>query len=116
MDSTPVFINDIKETLENQTNDFINFLVDKKVIAIGIGLLLASQLSIFVNTFVNTVVNPIIRKILKNDQGQKLEQLKITYFEVEFELGKLITSLINFMIILFVIYLIYKLELRLTKK
>jgi large-conductance mechanosensitive channel len=112
--ATPVFIKDTVNTIKSQTNDFINFLVDKKVITIGIGLILASQLSGLVNNITSLVINPILHKFIKKDHTEKLEQVKVKWLGIEFELGKLISAFINFIFILLFLYLIYKLEVKLT--
>lgn len=111
-----ILINDIQNTVKSHTNDFIHFLVDKKVITIGIGLILASQLSVFVSNITTSIINPVIHKFIQKDQTEKLEQMKVEIYGIQFELGKLISSIINFIFILFALYLIYRIEVKLTEK
>lgn len=111
-----ILINDIQNTVKFHTNDFIHFLVDKKVITIGIGLILASQISVLVNNITTSMINPIIHRFIQKNQTEKLEQLKVEVYGIEFEAGKLISGVINFIFILFALYLIYRIEVKLTEK
>ena len=116
MSDNIILINDIQNTVRSHTENFIHFLVDKKVMTIGIGLILASQLSVFVNNITTSLVNPIIHRFIQKDQTEKLDQMKFEWYGIQFEIGKLISGIINFIFILLALYFIYRIEVKLTEK
>jgi large conductance mechanosensitive channel len=103
----------LTNTVGQVSKSFLSFLVDKKVLTIGIGLMIASQLSVLTNTFTKSIINPIINKLIK-DKTQTLDELEVEIVGVKFEVGKLISSIINFLIVLIILYYLYKLEIKLN--
>jgi large-conductance mechanosensitive channel len=92
----------------NESEGFFNFLFKHDIVNIGIGLILASQLGNIVKIISEELVAPIINKITVS-QTKKLEDYKITVLGMEFKIGNILIVIINFMLMLLIIYYIYKL-------
>jgi len=96
--------------------NFLNFIREQGVIGLAVGFLLGGAVSKFVTSFITDLINPIIGVILGMAGG-----LKDAYFSigtVKFMYGDFISSLIDFIVICFVVYFsvrILKLD-RLDKK
>lgn len=83
---------------------FINFLKEKKIIESAIGYILATSINNFVKTGIIVFIDPIVNKIAGKDQQEK----KINILGIEIEIGKFIIELIDFIIIILLIYIITK--------
>jgi large-conductance mechanosensitive channel len=92
----------------NETQGFFDFLFKHDIVNIGIGLILASQIGAIVRIISEEIISPIINKISIN-QTKKLQDYKLTVLGIEFKLGTIINTIINFMLMLLIVYYIYKL-------
>ncbi|MEW6555330.1 MAG: MscL family protein [Actinomycetota bacterium] len=90
---------------------FVDFLRKQGVVGLAIGFIIGTATAVVVSAFVNDLINPIIGAIL--GQGS-LDTLTFTIGDAVFNYGHFIGVLINFMIILAVVYFGFK-ALRLEK-
>lgn len=91
---------------------FLNFIREQGVIGLAVGFLLGGAVSKFVTAFITDLINPILGVILGMAGG-----LKDAYFSigtVKFMYGDFISSLIDFIVVAFVVYFGVK-ALRLDK-
>ena len=94
-------------------NEFVDFLKQGNLVEITAGLLLAVAFKDVVTSFSNAFLMPLINKILGFTGGNN------SYFMVvgmKFEYGQFISSVISFVIIGFVLFLIVKSYNKFVKK
>lgn len=85
--------------------EFTEFIKKSNLIEVATGFLIATTFKDLVLSFSNTFILPIINSLL-GLIGSYPES--VFMFGVEFKIGEFITSLITFIIILFVLFLIIK--------
>jgi large conductance mechanosensitive channel len=95
------------KSFSNNITDFINFLINKNIIQSAIGIMIATQIGKISDIIVTNIILPIINaiNILSND---KFEDFKYNILGIEFNFGKVILGIIQFLIILFCIYMLWK--------
>ena len=82
--------------------DFMKFVREQGVVGLAVGLVLGSAVAEVVKAVVDDIVNPIIGLALNSAEG-----LKAAYFSIgsaKIMYGDLLNTLINFVVIAFVIY------------
>jgi large-conductance mechanosensitive channel len=88
---------------------FLNFLFNKNIIQTSIGIIVASQIGRLTNLFVDTILNPVVDRIT-GGSIKKHEDLTITLLDVKIKIGLIISTLINFLLIIFIVYNIWKIS------
>lgn len=84
---------------------FIEFIRKQGVIGLAIGFIVGAATGVVVSALVNDLITPVIAMILGK---QDLNALTFTINNAVFSYGHFISVLINFVIILAVVYLIFK--------
>lgn len=88
--------------MKKQFKGFIEFIQSKGVIGLAIGVVMGTSITKLVSALVNDIINPIIGLFLG-----KIGDLSKMYLQVgsaQILFGSFISSLIDFLIIAFVIY------------
>jgi large conductance mechanosensitive channel len=93
--------------IEHSWQDFLTFISERQVLNIFLGLVIANQLIVIVNTLTTGIINPILNRIFFG-RHETFQQTKLNIFGIEIEIGKLITNLLNFFIILLILFFIWK--------
>ncbi|MFA5644286.1 MAG: MscL family protein [Patescibacteria group bacterium] len=101
----PEAISEIKEAPENFLKGLLSFLKEYSVLGLAIGLIIGQASKDLVDAIVNGLFMPFISLFISKDN---LENLSFTIREVDFELGKVISSLLVFLIIMALLYFIIK--------
>ena len=96
----------IKTNLEG----FLGFLLDRNILSVGIGLIVATQVNKITTMFVESVISPILNRIMGTNTD-KFKDYRVEVFGIKFELGNLIIQFINMILTLFIIYLIWRISL-----
>lgn len=81
---------------------FLNFIREQGVVGLAVGFLLGGAVSKFVTAFITDMINPILGVILG-----LAGSFKDAYFAigtVKFMYGDFISSLIDFLVVAFVVY------------
>jgi large conductance mechanosensitive channel len=94
-----------------KVKDFMEFIRKQGVVGLAVGFIIGLATAAVVTALVGDLINPIIGAII--GQGS-LDTLTFTIGDAVFNYGHFIGVLINFVIILAVVYLLFKL-LRLEK-
>ena len=102
-DSLATFLN----LLITQSESFITFLIKQNILQVGIGLLIALQLTNLTKVITDQLISPIVAKISIIPQ-KKLEDYKISILGTEIKAGIILQNLINFALIIIVIWIIYE--------
>ena len=85
------------------------FIVSRNVLTTAIGIMMATQISALTTVVSEAIITPILNGIL-GTKVKDLEKYEITIFSIKFKIGLLISKLISFFLIVFVIYNIWKLS------
>jgi large conductance mechanosensitive channel len=86
--------------------EFVKFLQTFGVIGLAIAFVIGAASSKLVSAFVTDLINPLIGLALQ-DVGD-LKKLSFTVVKSTFAYGDFIANLIDFMIIAFVVFVLYK--------
>ena len=97
----------ILSILKDNLAGFLKFLFERNIVQTGIGIIMATQVSKITNLLVETIINPIINRItfgtIKN-----VNEWEIKIFDITLKIGVIISAIINFMSVAFVVYYIWK--------
>lgn len=88
--------------------DFLQFLIDKNIIQLGIGLVLASQMNKIIQIFNDYIFTPLFESI-SPIMNIKISNIEYNVLGINFKIGPIIIILIQFVLTLFMIYLLWKL-------
>lgn len=95
--------------------DTTSFLHDTNVVGVVIGLMISSQAINLVNEFVQSFVSPLISYFF-NRASVDVEDIKLELGGVQFRIASFIAALIRFMIILAIVYGVYRMNSNLVVK
>lgn len=85
--------------------DFRLFLHQYSVIGLAIGIVMGTAVNQLVQSFVNGIVTPLIGLMVPAEDFQRLV---VPVRGVEFRFGDVISAVINFIIVAFLIYFVVK--------
>lgn len=91
---------------------FREFLIEKKILDMGISFIISHQLRTIISKFISIVFIPIIEQNIYKD----IKQIKFKIFNTELEIGEIISDLLAFITMLYIIYWIYNIEKKLNNK
>jgi large-conductance mechanosensitive channel len=94
--------------LKIYSSDFINFLLDKRIIHMAIGILISSQVVTLTTTITDSIINPILQKL--SFTKDEFNYIKYNRFGIEFKIGQVITNLITFFMVLTIVFYIWNLS------
>ena len=103
------FIINILNFFKSQVDGIMLFIFNKNIIQTCIGLIIASQVSKLTTMLIDIIITPIIQRLTGNETS-KLEEVKINILGVNLQIGLFLSKLINFIIILIIVYYIWKLS------
>ncbi|MEA2070338.1 MAG: MscL family protein [Asgard group archaeon] len=98
-----------KAKLTGFFKDFVEFLKQYQVIGLAVAFIMAEYVKIVVNSLVNDIILPIFLFIPGLKQLESFEAYKVSVFMI----GSFISSVVTFIIIAFVIYLLVKVTTKL---
>ena len=101
-------------------NGFFEFMSEQGVINLAVGLVLGTATATIANSFINNIIMPPLGILLGSDNGLRGVSWKIATEngEVVFlQYGAFLNDLINFLVIVFVIYFVVKwMKIEIKKK
>lgn len=86
-------------------SNFIEFLNKNNIITTIVAVVMSDRINELTHTFVDTLLMPIINHE-KIDSSQKLEDFSIVYNGFKIKVGRFVTVLIKFIIIIFIVYML----------
>ncbi|MEM4257211.1 MAG: large conductance mechanosensitive channel protein MscL [Candidatus Diapherotrites archaeon] len=89
--------------------EFMDFLNEYKIIGLAIAFIIGAAATDLVQSLVKNIIMPIIQPLLSNGDWQNIT---LTIGQVNIGLGQFLASLINFLIIAIVVFLIAKFLLK----
>jgi len=90
---------------------FVKFLSNHNVFSIVIASILSERLSELINSCIDNLIMPILNRDANNDgieDIKNIEDYEITIYNTKFKIGRIITSLLRFLIITYIIFIIFK--------
>lgn len=94
--------------IQSQMNEIITFLVERNIIQLSIGFIIATQVNKITTIIMELLINPIINRV-SFGQTKKLRDLELDLFQMNFKIGIILENIINLIIVLFIIFYIWKL-------
>lgn len=93
--------------MKQQLHEFVVFIREKGVLGLALGIIVGGAVTKMVNAIVEDLVNPLISAV--TGMGGSLAQLAYTvpFTEITFKWGDFLSNLIEFVSILFVVYVIF---------
>jgi large-conductance mechanosensitive channel len=88
--------------------DFINFLNKRNIINTGVGIVVGTQVRTITDVIVRNLINPIVNKSLP--KNIELEKVEVNFLGIKFKIGEIINKLLEFFLIMFLIYQIYRIH------
>lgn len=95
----------LKEFLEHFAG-FLKFLFEKNIFQAGIAFVLASQINKLFLDFLSNIVTPVADRVISSEIKTQTTEV----FGVKFLTGNFMLSVINFMIVMIVLYHLYKIS------
>lgn len=92
------------ETIKKFLNEFKEFALRGNVLDLAIGVIIGGAFQTIINSLVSDVMSPLIGLVAKTD----LSYLVLTLNGVDVKYGAFLTAVINFVIMVFVIFLLVK--------
>ena len=83
---------------------FLTFLFEKNIFQAGIAFVVATQINKVFLDFLANIVTPIADKVV----SQEIKEVKSEVFGVQLNTGNFMLSIINFFIVMFFLYYLYK--------
>lgn len=102
------FIDTPTEIFSSEYGKFMNFMMDFNIISIGVGFIVSQQLQIVFNDLMKGIVSPIITKIIGSEK-KNLEEVKLNIFGMEIYIWKFLFSVLNFYLILVILFYLARL-------
>lgn len=87
----------------SELHQFYQFMVANNVIQIGVAFIISNQVTLLFKNFMTDIISPIIGKLLGSHEKDFVDH-KIEIFRMQFKLGSFILSLLNFWIILIIVF------------
>lgn len=85
-------------------NEFKNFALRGNAVDLAVGIIIGSAFQAIVKSLVDDIISPAIGVFANAD----FNDLTVTFFDVQIKYGKFITSVINFIIMAFVMFMLIK--------
>lgn len=92
------------ETIKKFMAEFKEFALRGNVMDLAIGVIIGAAFQSIINSLVNDVLSPLIGLVAQTD----LSYLVLTINDVDVKYGSFLTAVINFLIMVFVIFLLVK--------
>lgn len=105
-----------KDKTRTSLEGFFDFIRSQGVVGIAIGFIIGTQARVLVDQFSSSFINPLLGLIVGTGEGLSGKKVYLTFGDqtATFAWGAFVYSLINFIIVLIIVYLVYK-WLRLDK-
>ena len=94
----------MRTTMKKFLQEFKEFALRGNVMDLAIGVIIGAAFQAIINSMVNDVLSPLIGLIANTD----LSYLVLTIRDVDVKYGSFLTAVINFVIMVFVIFLLVK--------
>lgn len=94
-----------RQTARTQVVSFFDFIRERGVMGLAIGIIIGSSVTILVQSLVNDIINPIISAFLVDDN---LEGATFTIGRVTIGWGNFVSALLDFLVVALAIYILFR--------
>ncbi len=101
------------DLVKDGTSSFMNLMKDFNVIGFALGLIIANNITELANAFIDGIIMPTLKPILDRVSGGNKTEFKVG--SITINLDKLIQSLIKFVAIGIVIFIMIKIGVTISK-
>lgn len=91
---------------------FMDFVREQGVVGLAVAFILGGAISAVIKSLVENIINPLVGLVLGNAEG--LKEMSFMVGDAEIMFGSFVSALLDFVIIAFVVYCIFK-KLKLDK-
>ena len=97
-------------TIKSELVNFIDFFKEKNIIQLGFAFIVSTNISSVTNSFVDNIIMPVLQKILSLTYitEDELKTKTVDIFGIKFGIGQFLSSVIKFILLMYVLYIIYK--------
>lgn len=99
--------NKVYSIFNSQYHEFVDFMMSKNVFSIGIAFIISQQVNDLFTNLMTNLFSPLIGLMI-GGKVKNLEDVKITVRNSEFGIGKVIMKLLNFIIVLVLVFYMVK--------
>ena len=103
----------IQKTKNKHTSEFVDFLKNYNVLELAIGVVIGSAVKDLVNSIANDMIMPIVGILSPSGSWR---DLVFTIAGSDFKVGNLLGSVLNFLIIAILVFIVIKKVLKIEKK
>jgi len=97
----------ILSIIKTNLSSFIKFLLEKNIIQMGIGFIIATQVKTFIDNITHYLLNPIVTKIVPRENTPE-SNLQKNIFGINFNYGQIIIEFLTFMLMIVLVYFIWQ--------
>jgi large conductance mechanosensitive channel len=87
--------------------EFINFIREKGVLGLAIGIIVGGSVTKLVNAIVTDLLNPLLGAVTGRSGDLAMLAYTVPFTKIVFKWGDLLSNLIEFVSILLVVYLVF---------
>jgi large conductance mechanosensitive channel len=87
--------------------DFVNFIRDKGVVGLAVGIVTGGAVTKTVGSIVDNILSPLLAAITGATDNLNNLAYTVPLTKITFKYGAVLTSLVNMVVILFVVYLLF---------
>lgn len=106
-DKVSIVTSAVYNTFSNQVSDLFKFFFERNIIQTAVGLIIASQISNIAKVISDSIIKPLFDKFVLN-KNKNFDQIQYKFLGIEFKLGNLILELIKLLMIILMMYLLWK--------
>lgn len=93
--------------IRKNMDEFLEFVRDKGVLGLAIGIIMGGAVTRLVNSIVENMINPLIGAVTGAAGNLNELAYKVPYTEIVFKWGAFLSSLIDFIAVVAVIYFVF---------
>jgi len=96
--------------MKQKARGFMDFVREQGVVGLAVGLAIGTQATLLVRDIVTAIIDPLVGLLIGNPEGLAAAQWNVTIAgrSATFAIGQLMYSLIVFMAVCLVVYLLVK--------
>jgi large-conductance mechanosensitive channel len=96
-----------KNLLSNVIYEFYDFLSSRNILELGLAFIISTNINRLSNDFIDNIVSPVIKRLTGSEED-KLKDVKLDIFGINFEIGNFIMSVLKFIIMMMILYYLFK--------
>ncbi len=91
------------DVIGDEYNHFFEFLIKYNILYIGLATVIGNEVSYVFSDLMSDIISPILAKIIGSNE-KKIEHITVKCFGITFNIGNFLYTLLNFAIIMIILY------------